>query len=44
MSLITTFLATLVALEFFYIFYLETVAKNSSTPYGLFKISQEELN
>lgn len=36
-------LATLVALEFFYIFYLETVATTSAATARVFKMSQEEL-
>ncbi|WP_156009437.1 DUF1304 domain-containing protein [Streptococcus ruminantium] len=44
MSLITTILATLVALEFFYIFYLETIATTSTSTARVFKMSQEELN
>lgn len=43
MSIITTILATLVALEHVYIFYLETVATQSAATGRVFNMSQEEL-
>ena len=43
MSIITIFLGTLVALEFFYIFYLETMATTSSNTARVFKMEEEEL-
>ena len=43
MSMITTILGTLVATEFFYIFYLETVATVSASTARVFKMEQEEL-
>jgi putative membrane protein len=42
MSIITTILATLVALEFFYIFYLETLATDSNATGRVFNMDQEE--
>lgn len=44
MSILTTILGTLVALEFFYIFYLETIATTSESTGRVFKMSQEDLN
>ena len=44
MSMITTILGTLVALEFFYIFYLETIATTSSNTARVFKMQEEELS
>ena len=41
--MITTILGTLVALEFFYIFYLETIATTSSNTARVFKMQEEEL-
>lgn len=43
MSLITIILSLLVALEHFYIMYLETVATQSSATARVFKLPQEEL-
>ncbi|CQR24088.1 integral membrane protein [Streptococcus varani] len=43
MSTLTSVLATLVALEHFYIFYLETLATQSKTTGRIFNMSQEEL-
>ncbi len=43
MSIITTILATLVALEHFYIFYLESVATQSDTTSRVFNVGKEEL-
>ena len=43
MSLITTILATLVALEHFYIFYLESVATQSDATSRVFHMDKEEL-
>ena len=44
MSIITTILGTLVALEFFYIFFLETIATTSSNTARVFKMKEEELS
>ena len=44
MSIITTILGTLVALEFFYIFYLETITTTSSNTARVFKMQEEELS
>ena len=44
MSIITLILASLVALEFFYILYLETIATTSATTARVFGMSQEELD
>ena len=44
MSIITTIFGTLVALEFFYIFYLETMAITSSNTARVFKMEEEELS
>ena len=44
MSMITTILGSLVALEFFYIFYLETIATTSSNTARVFKMEEEELS
>lgn len=43
MSLLSTILTTLVAVEFFYIMYLETFATASKSTSRVFNISQEEL-
>lgn len=43
MSIITFILASLVALEFFYILYLETIATTSAATARVFGMSQEEL-
>ena len=43
MSIISTLLNSLVALEFFYIMYLETFATPSATTAKVFNLSQEEL-
>lgn len=43
MSIVTTILATLVALEHFYIMYLETFATQSESTSRVFKMSREEL-
>jgi uncharacterized protein ypaA len=43
MSIITIILGTLVALEFFYIFYLETMATTSFNTARVFKMKEEEL-
>ena len=43
MSIITLILASLVALEFFYILYLETFATTSAATARVFGMSQEEL-
>ena len=43
MSIITTILATLVALEHFYIFYLESMATHSDTTSRVFNMDKEEL-
>jgi putative membrane protein len=42
MSIITTVLSTLVALEFFYIFYLETLATESDATGRVFNMDKEE--
>jgi hypothetical protein len=42
--MITIILGTLVALEFFYIFYLETIATISSNTARVFKMQEEELS
>lgn len=44
MNLSTAILATLVALEFLYIFYLETLATTSKTTSKVFKMTKEELS
>ena len=44
MSILTTVLATLVALEHLYIFYLETIATQSATTSRVFNMTQEELS
>lgn len=44
MSIITTILVTLVAVEFFYIMYLETFATTSSATSRVFNLSREELS
>ena len=43
MSVFTLILASLVALEFFYIMYLETIATTSAATARVFGMSQEEL-
>lgn len=43
MSIITIILGTLVALEFFYIFYLETLATTSAATSRVFNMGKEEL-
>lgn len=43
MSLITKFLVVLVAIEFFYIMYVETFATTSKTTSRIFNIPQKEL-
>ena len=43
MSIITPVLATIVALEHFYIFYLESMATHSDTTSRVFDIDKEEL-
>ena len=43
MSIITLILASLVALEIFYILYLETIATTSAATARVFGMSQEEL-
>ena len=43
MSIFTSFLASLVALEFFYIMYLETFSTASKTTARVFNMTQEEL-
>ena len=43
MSIITTILATLVALEHFYIFYLESIATQSDATSRVFNMNKEEL-
>lgn len=43
MSIIVKILSTLVALEFFYIFYLETIATTSAKTAQVFQMSQDEL-
>ena len=44
MSLITTILATLVALEHLYIFYLESIATQSDSTSRVFNMTKEELS
>ncbi|WP_214778975.1 DUF1304 domain-containing protein [Exiguobacterium sp. s22] len=43
MSTLTLVLGTLVAIEFFYIFYLETIATASSSTSRVFRMSRDEL-
>ena len=43
MTLISTILVTLVAVEFFYIMYLETFATSSKTTSRVFNMGKEEL-
>lgn len=43
MSLLTIILATLVALEHFYIFYLESIATTSDSTSRVFNMSKDEL-
>ena len=42
MSIFTIILATIVALEHFYIFYLESVATQSDTTSRVFNVDKEE--
>lgn len=43
MSIITIILATIVALEHFYIFYLESIATQSDATSRVFNMDKEEL-
>ncbi|MGM9902937.1 membrane protein [Enterococcus sp. 10A9_DIV0425] len=43
MTIVSQFLVTLVALEFFYIMYIETFATTSQTTSRVFKMKAEEL-
>ena len=43
MSIITIILATIVALEHFYIFYLESIATQSDATSRVFNMGKEEL-
>ncbi|WDH76699.1 DUF1304 domain-containing protein [Exiguobacterium marinum] len=43
MSTLTLVLGTLVAIEFFYIFYIETIATASSSTSRIFRMSKDEL-
>lgn len=43
MTLISTILVTLVAVEFFYIMYLETIVPTSETTSRVFKMDKQEL-
>ena len=43
MSTLTLVFGTLVAIEFFYIFYLETIATASSSTSRVFRMSKDEL-
>lgn len=43
MTVLSTILATLVALEFFYIFYIETIATTSDATSRIFNISKSDL-
>ncbi|WED54504.1 DUF1304 domain-containing protein [Exiguobacterium profundum] len=43
MSTLTLVFGTLVAIEFFYIFYLETIATASSSTSRVFRLSKDEL-
>lgn len=43
MNIVTEVLAVLVALEFFFIFYLETIATSSAKTSQVFKMSVDEL-
>ena len=43
MSIITTILATIVALEHFYIFYLESMVTQSDATGRVFNMDKEEL-
>lgn len=44
MSIVTTILVTLVAIEFFYIMYLETLATTSESTSRVFNLSVKELS
>ena len=44
MSLVTTILATIVALEHLYIFYLESIATQSDSTSRVFNMTKEELS
>lgn len=44
MSLITTILATIVALEHLYIFYLESIAPQSDSASRVFNMTKEEIS
>ena len=44
MSLITTILATIVALEHLYIFYLESIATQSDSTSRVFNMTKEEIS
>ena len=44
MSMLSKFLVTLVAIEFFYIMYIETVRTDSDTTSRVFKMNKEELS
>ena len=44
MSIITIILATIVALEHFYIFYLESIATQSDATSRVFNMDKEELS
>ena len=44
MSIITIILATIVALEHFYIFYLESIATQSDATSRVFNVDKEELS
>lgn len=44
MSIISQIIITLVAIEFFYIMYIETVRTDSDTTSRVFKMSKEELS
>ena len=44
MSIISQIIITLVAIEFFYIMYLETFATTSKATGRVFKMSQKELS
>ncbi|WP_260243858.1 DUF1304 domain-containing protein, partial [Enterococcus faecium] len=44
MTILSKILVTLVAIEFFYIMYIETVRTDSDTTSRVFKMSKEELS